>query len=168
MTEEDAGVEDALSQAWRALAGVGVPGVQPWEEGALPAAAGLRHTVHRLSDHAHALDAVALLGGDEPHAAVYERGSVPGRRRAVGDLTGLQLALEVRGDEVPTPHVQAQAAADSTEQPERTAPHGRAERLVVVHTRTLSAALHAEPGLLPAIALHLVNPRELDKVAPLG
>ena len=48
----------------------GVPSRDPWENGALPTAAGLRHAVHRFLNPAQAIHSVSLERGDEVDGAV--------------------------------------------------------------------------------------------------
>ena len=87
---EDAGVT---------VSGSEVEALEPREQRALPAAAGLRHAVDGLLDDA---DALAVVFALDELAVLIE--TVAGRGRTVHHLALEELALEVGRDEVPPVH----------------------------------------------------------------
>eukprot|EP00965_Chrysotila_dentata_P072761 2404965-Pleurochrysis_carterae.AAC.1 len=85
---------------WIGLALAETPLLSPREEGALPSAACLSHAINRLLDATDARLAVGAQSG------------VPRGRVTKHNLSLLELALQVCGDEIPATHVHAVGGGD--------------------------------------------------------
>eukprot|EP00965_Chrysotila_dentata_P114400 3780879-Pleurochrysis_carterae.AAC.3 len=86
-------------------------------------------------------------------------------RTTIDHLAVLELALEVRGDEVPSAHKEPIARRESGEGAQRCGSHGSAESLLVVDTVDLRAALNAQAGFERTAAFPLVDPYKSYEVA---
>eukprot|EP00965_Chrysotila_dentata_P003136 102435-Pleurochrysis_carterae.AAC.1 len=89
--------------------------------------------------------------------------SYPGGGVAVHDFAWLELALQVRGDEIPGPHGESASSSERSKRPKRCGAHRGAERLFKVHSGYLGATLNTEPGFERTVALTFVDPDQAHK-----
>eukprot|EP00965_Chrysotila_dentata_P091226 3012436-Pleurochrysis_carterae.AAC.3 len=124
------------------------PVTNPREETrTLPAAPGLRHSVHWFLDATDAGPAIGAVG------------RVARRSVTVYDFPGLELALKVGRHEIPSAHHHVLRRGQSGEDAERGGVHGGAECLVVVNALKLCTALHTEARLEGSVAFALKKPK---------
>eukprot|EP00965_Chrysotila_dentata_P177944 5878272-Pleurochrysis_carterae.AAC.1 len=101
-----------------------------------------------------------LLDAAHAGSTVGAGRGVPGRRMAIHNLTVLELALKVSGDEIPSAHVQATRRSEGRKNPQGRGPQRGAEGLIVIDAVNLRASLDTEAGFQGAAAFAFIYPYE--------